>query len=272
MKDQNGKAAQIPTPSLPIENSSQDIYIMLASGEIAYLPHEFYSDSSRIIEQVEQDGTFKYRFFLNEEGQYPMNFAGSTVTKVINWNLSNPDGSPKTFPNNPSTTPETGYFIDLRTLEMNRLNMHQSIQIPLGADTPIDQSKLPEYHGSYVPVPEDKLKELTHIPENANLYIAFFQKPAKTHENSKCYSYCVSYIPFDELKSYFIITPRPEQEEQEQSRPMLPSHKDSEEAVELLKTYYGIPQVQAGAIYPPSPLVSARGLTCYVANLSTFKK
>lgn len=265
MKDQNGKTAQI----LPIESSSQDIYIMLASGEVAYLTHEFYSDPSRVIEQVEQDGSFKYRFFLNEDGQYPMNFAGSTVTKVINWNLLNSNGSPKTFPNNPSTTPETGYFIDLRTLEMNRLNMNQSLQIPLSADTPIDQSKLPEHHGSYVPVPEDKLKELTLIPENANLYIAFFQKPAKTHENNKCYSYCVSYIPFNELKNHFVITPHPEQE---QSKPTLRNHADHEKSVELLKTYYGIPQVQAGAIYPPSPLVSTRGLTCYVANLSTFKK
>jgi hypothetical protein len=248
--------------------SMNDIYVMLSEDSIAYLPYDFYANESRIIEKVNVDGTFAKRFFLNEEGIYPTNLAGPAVTKVIPWNIE------QAAINSGNSTEEiyqSGYFIDLRQLKMSRLNMIQiSNDSPAVADTPIPNSALPIAKNTFIPVPKDQQNQLKAVPKNANLYVAFFQKPDETRSSSECYSYCVSYISAEEVNKHVVISKTP------------PNHQDI--SIEHLKTYYGDTQVQAGAINPKDlesgsttkhniefDSVGAIPVTCYVANLRTFK-
>lgn len=239
--------------------SMNDIYVMLSEDKIAYLPYDLYSDESRIIEKVKVDGTFEKRFFLNEEGVYPGNLAGPAVTKVIPWNIEQAtEASGKSY--------QPGYYIDLRQLKMSRLNMIQvSEDAPTVPDTPIPNSSLPKAKNTFIPVPKDKQNQLKEVPKGDNLYIAFFQKPDDTRNSAECYSYCVSYISADEVQQHLTTS--------------------ESVAIQHLKTYYGDTQVQAGAINPndlglsngdsshaaSSGAPKMFGLTCYIANLQTFK-
>ncbi|AWY01549.1 hypothetical protein A8139_17465 [Marinomonas primoryensis] len=248
--------------------SMNDIYVMLSEDNIAYLPYDFYADESRIIEKVNVDGTFAKRFFLNEEGVYPANLAGPAVTKVIPWNL---EQAAINSGNNTKSTYQPGYFIDLRQLKMSRLNMIQiSDDSSAMADTPIPNSALPVATNTFIPVPKDQQNQLKAVPKNANLYVAFFQKPDDTRSSSECYSYCVSYISAEEVNQHLVVPKTP------------PTHQDI--SIEHLKTYYGDAQVQAGAINPKdlrsdsttkhdiqSSAIGAMPITCYIANLRTFK-
>ena len=248
--------------------SMNDIYVMLAEDSIAYLPYELYSDESRIIEKVNVDGTFAQRFFLNKEGVYPANLMGPAVTKVIPWNIEQAAGNSGI---NPADTYQPGYFLDLRQLKMSRLNMIQIADTaPAVADTPIPNGALPIATNTFLPVPKDKQSQLKAVPKEANLYVAFFQKPDNTRSSTECYSYCVSYIRAEEINQYIVVPKTP------------PTHQDI--SIEHLKTYYGDAQVQAGAINPKDlesgsttkhniefGSVGAMPVTCYVANLRTFK-
>lgn len=243
--------------------SMNDIYVMLSEDNIAYLPYDFYANESRIIEKVNVDGTFAKRFFLNEEGIYPANLAGPAVTKVIPWNL---EQAAINSGNNAKEVYQAGYFLDLRQLKMSRLNMIQiSDDSPAMADTPIPNSALPIATNTFIPVPKDQQNQLKAVPKNANLYVAFFQKPDNTRSNSECYSYCVSYISAEEVNQHLANSPI-----------------QQNTTLEHLQTYYGDTRVQAGAINPNdldlkhldslvSNSIAPLGYTCYVANLSTFK-
>jgi|GEM_PF-1621424 hypothetical protein len=241
--------------------SMNDIYVMLSEDSIAYLPYELYADKSRIIEKVNVDGTFAQRFFLNEEGVYPANLSGPAVTKVIPWNIEQAAGNSEI---NTADTYQPGYFLDLRQLKMSRLNMIQiSNDSPAVADTPIPNSALPIATNTFIPVPKDKQSQLKAVPKEANLYVAFFQKPDDTRSSTECYSYCVSYISAEEVNQ------------------QLTTSKSA--AIEHLQTYYGDTRVQAGALNPndinhdfhqntiKSDSVNVMIATCYVANLRTFK-
>ena len=243
--------------------SMNDIYVMLAEDSIAYLPYELYADESRIIEKVNVDGTFAQRFFLNEEGVYPANLAGPAVTKVIPWNI---EQAAINSGNNTEAKYQPGYFLDLRQLKMSRLNMIQiANDSPAVADTPIPNSALPIATNTFIPVPKDKQSQLKAVPKEANLYVAFFQKPDDTRASSECYSYCVSYISAEEINQHLAISSIPQRS-----------------PLEHLQTYYGDTRVQAGAINPndlnskhldniASNSIAPLGYTCYVANLRTFK-
>ncbi|MEP7730436.1 hypothetical protein [Marinomonas primoryensis] len=248
--------------------SMNDIYVMLSEDNIAYLPYDLYANESRIIEKVNVDGTFAKHFFLNKEGVYPANLSGPAVTKVIPWNL---EQATINSGNNTKEAYQPGYFIDLRQLKMSRLNMIQiSNDSSAVADTPIPNSALPIAKNTFIPVPKDQQNQLKAVPKNANLYVAFFQKPDDTRSSSECYSYCVSYISAEEVNKHIVISKTP------------PTHQDI--SIEHLKTYYGDAQVQAGAINPKDlgsdsttkhniefDSVGAMPVTCYVANLRTFK-
>lgn len=250
--------------------SMNDIYVLLSDGRIVYLPRKLYAEPSRIIESVSVDGEFVKRFFLDENGVYPLNLLGPAVTKVLPWNLEEANGEIKSFKSDTELgTPETGYFIDLRQLDMSRLNMIKvSGAHNAEADTPITNLS-PVSNGSR-PIPEDKKHQLSEVPADDNLYIAFFQEPDKTHSNTECYSYSVSYISASELADHIFT------EENNKSIEF--------DTMTYLKNYYGEAQVQAGSINPndlgsdylnnalqPSINVGAMPVTCYVANLKTFK-
>jgi hypothetical protein len=235
--------------------SMNDIYVMLSEDNIAYLPYDLYANESRIIEKVNIDGTFAKRFFLNEEGVYPANLSGPAVTKVIPWNL---EQAAINSGDNAKEAYQSGYFLDLRQLKMSRLNMIQiSDDSSAMADTPIPNSALPIATNTFIPVPKDQQNQLKAVPKNANLYVAFFQKPDDTRSSAECYSYCVSYISAEEVNQHMT--------------------KSKSVSIEHLQTYYGDAQVQAGAINPNDlssnthNLTQKVGLTCYIANLRTFK-
>lgn len=247
-----------------IKESMNDIFIMRPNGETAYLNYSFYADPSRIIESVTVDGEFVKRFFLSNNGVYPSNLASQAVAKVIDWNLKDTENELKVFESDKKLgDPKTGYFIDLRQLSMSRLNM---IRVPgsstVDADTPIANENLPDTANPFLLVPEDKEYQLKELPED-NVYIAFFQEPDKTHSDSHCYSYNVSYISAKELDEHLASSKSTDVE------------KDDSElmdvSVKYLETYYGDTKVQAGGINPNDIRPKMFGLTCYVANLRTFK-
>ncbi|MFT2112212.1 hypothetical protein [Marinomonas sp. 2405UD68-3] len=251
--------------------SMNDAYIILSDNTIVYLSHKFYSDPSRIIESVSVDGEFVKRFFLDNNGVYPLNLLGPAVSKVLEWNLEGSNGDVKSFDSDADLgIPQTGYFIDLRQLNMSRLNMikisgaHNS-----EADIPITNLS-PVLNGANS-VPKDKLYQLSQIPAEDNLYIAYFQEPDRTHSNTECYSYNVSYISASELNDHIYN----------------PTSNDTQhfDTTAYLKNYYGEAGVQAGSINPndlgsePSLIETNElkstqlvGLTCYIANLKAFKK
>ncbi|ADZ91576.1 hypothetical protein [Marinomonas mediterranea] len=250
------------------EESIQDVFIMRPNGKIAYLPYSVYSDLSRIIESVEVNGDAQ-RFFLNKDGSYPFNLAGPTVTKVIDWNLQTDEGEPKVHPKQSDVTPQAGYFLDLRRMSMDRLSM---IFIGEEPNYPADQAvtDLPRSDSGYQLVPEAFQHQLKETPEQDHLYLAFFNHPNKTRSINQFYSYSVAYITAEELDKW------------EYSAELLGKLADGHEGLEPnvdfttkhLETYYGETGVQATALSPMdlegSPLAMAC-LTCYVANLRTFK-
>lgn len=294
----------------PKSHSLNDIYILLSDKKILNITKSDYDQPDNIIESVvytkgEDKEQFRKkinRFFLNNEGIYPINLAGPAVTKVIPWNIDEAIGENGNAKKNDLVLDklkanrdhfQPGYFIDLRQLEMSRLNM---IRMPKEVDgatiehefyvnskpaESIPYNYLTETQKTFLSVPEDKHYQLSEIPKNTNLYIAFFDDQDKTHTNTECYSYKVCYIPSTEIKNYIV-------EEKEED-------KKDKEHIKHLKTYYGKTGVQAGALnpydilskndfeefssspssYTPGCVGGGRGgdgATCYVANLATFKK
>jgi hypothetical protein len=244
------------------ENALQDVFIMRPNGKIAYLPYAFYTAPSRVIESVPVAGEAQ-RFFLNEHGAYPFNLAGPAVSKVIDWNLVDEQGTYKRHPQDSTLTPATGYFVDLRRFSLDRQAMiFVCDEANYEDDQPI--SELIQFAADYQLVPVDKQDQLKAIPKDDNLYLVYFQYPNKTRSINQCYSYSVSYISVAELDACEFS--------QEQ-----PSTKRTEEeiktAAQHLETYYGDTKIQAGALHPmdfqssPLPVIC---VTCYVANLRTF--
>lgn len=277
--------------------SLNDIYIILPDDEVIYIPYDFYSNPDRVIESVDKDAygnaIFSKTFFL-EDGVYPINLSGPTVSKVIPWNLAKNDSELKSFDCKEDLgSPQTGYFIDLRQYKMSRLNMIKVAEEKhdILSDTPLNNDSLffnknnktiYTNKETVVLVPKDQMYQLKQVPDN-NLYIAFFKEPEKTHNNIDCYSYSVSYITAEEVRQHTYKY----DETTQLSR--------QDEAVIHLKSYYGDTCIQSGAlnpldIYPnetqsidslngdkPDSVViggprDGGGGTCYVANLATFKK
>ncbi|MCG7587288.1 hypothetical protein [Photobacterium sp. OFAV2-7] len=250
--------------------SMSDIFILRPNGKIAYLTYDFYTDKSRVIESVPVEGEIQ-RFFLEQDGTYPFNLSGPTVTKVIDWNLYDSNSEQRPDIKNTGNLPETGYFLDLRRITLNRLDM----LLPSGegeaeADQPVTHDLSLIQNGHHL-VPKDKLYQLKVIPEQDNLYIAFYQHPEKTRTINNIYSYCVSYISASDLDECEFVA----------DAPLCQTHSEAEikEATEHLESYYGDAQVQSGALnlddfYTDNEENRTDGLlalACYIANLRTFK-
>lgn len=298
--------------------SLNDIYVMLSSTMISdespsdeeikseifvYITKEIYDDPKRIIEEVEYkealDGSAENfivkPFFLNKDYVYPINLAGPAVSKVIQWNID------QAIELNPALESKKdyfkpGYFIDLRQLKMSRMNIirlegndKEKYYDDAEPDTPIPYKILNPIKAdrAFFPVPKDKQHELKKLPDEVNLYIAFFTNQNKTHTNTECYNYKVAYITAKEVKAY-ILTPNEDGGNVDQNQ----------KHIQYLKTYYGDTGIQSGALNPYD-ILSKRdfeektsitnshndqdnhciggpgrggGSTCYVANLATFKK
>jgi hypothetical protein len=137
-----------------ILESMNDIYIILPDKRVAYLTLDNYKNPDRVVESVSVDGEFIKRVFLNYEGVYPSNLLSPAVTKVIEWNLED------------SENLETGYFIDLRKLGMNRVNMVDVLENNSPeADTPIPSQNLPKTDNLFIPVPNEKKYQLRETPQ-----------------------------------------------------------------------------------------------------------
>ena len=246
--------------------SMSDILILRPNGKIAYLSYDFYTDKSRVIESVPVEGEIT-RFFLEDDGVYPFNLSGPTVTKVIDWNLYNSQNELRSAPDTLIQQPETGYFLDLRRISLNRLDMLK----PSGVENMVIEEDNPVTHdltliqNGFHLVPDEHLEQLKQIPENDNLYIAFYQHPEKTRSVNQNYSYCISYISAGDLDEC----------EYAYNSPVckLYSEKDIKKTTVHLESYYGDTKVQSGALNPDDfqePYVPAN-TACYIANLRTFK-
>lgn len=271
-------SSQNPIPETNKSVSFNDLFIMTtlfdSEGQpvIYYLTRDDYdnADMFEIVERIDNNGDVEKRFFLDENNVYPMNLIGSAVSKVIPWNLEGKD-----------SYYQPGYFIDLRQLSMARINMvkiKNALYFP--SATPIPNENLPVATG-FNSVPSDKLSQLVNA-QNYNLYIAFFNEKDATHSESNCYSYSIAYIPAKKLQSY----------EVQENYKLQENYKYIKN---YLESYYGHTKIQTGGVNPydmeatksiekPNStgattddlvniddiLVSADGLTCYVANLRTF--
>ncbi|WCN13610.1 hypothetical protein GV054_11660 [Marinomonas mediterranea] len=248
--------------------SMNDIYIMLQGGDIAYIPLELYSAPENVVESVNNNGTFEKKFFLNDEGVFPANLSGPAVTKVIEWNIENEDGSIKEFDSSQDLgAPKPGFFIDLRKLGMARTNMIKTRDVSgFTTDTAIPNQDLRIPSTPFIGVPEDKLYQLKGNPKNYGLYVGFFENTESERNNFDCFSYRISYISPEVLKNSICT-------EEE-------LHKIS---ISHLKSYYGDARVQSGAVNPLDfgmqvsddgriiPPFSFMMLACFIANLTTFE-
>ncbi|SBS39329.1 hypothetical protein MSP8887_03766 [Marinomonas spartinae] len=283
-----------------------DIYLLISGKQydcsnkeyILYIPRSFYSnpDNVEIIEEIayinDNLPPLINRFFLNENGIYPINIAGPAVSKVIPWNLKE---AKKNSKNNPLISDlskfEPGYFIDLRQLKMSRLNMikTEDEHIITSAEC-IPNKLLPCVKSGFLKVPSDDLASLRDIPI-ANLYVAFFDEINKTHNNINCYNYKVCYISLETIRENI--------DNYDENKISIwevnDKIPDEDEQISHLETYYGDAGIQAGALNPfdiqadkdfhfnsstthHNDMImlggprGGGGATCYVANLRTFKK
>ncbi|UTV30674.1 hypothetical protein [Photobacterium atrarenae] len=253
-----------------IMESISDVFILRPNGKIAYLPYDFYTAPSRIIESVPVEGDIQ-RFFLEQDGKYPFNLSGPTVTKVIEWNLSENEHRNQAIVSQMKEKPETGYFLDLRRITLNRLEMFRPLGVnSLAPDQPVQHERA-TIQGGYHLVPEDKLDQLKQVPENDNLYIAFYQNPDQSRTVDEFYSYCVSYISASELDDceYKADAPRFKAYSVDDIVDDIANTKNH------LKHYYGDTRVQSGALNPIDIDIirpySPVGAACYIANLQTFQ-
>ncbi|CCN72244.1 hypothetical protein [Vibrio nigripulchritudo] len=250
--------------------SMSDIFILRSNGKIAHLNYEDYAKKELIVESITRaEDTRKYFFFNKDDGSFPANLTGPTITKVIDWNLE-PQG-------NADVDKKPGYFIDLRRITLNRLDSLKSSETDkLKRDKALSNTQL----GGIREVPYNKLYQLAQSPEEDNVYIAFYKHLDKVRSPLRTYSYCISYIPASVLDKHELS-----------SAPNVEGI-DVDETTAYLESYYGQTCAQSGAMNPddmeilkanrnntnkpntvdgvPS-LNRSSAAACYVANLRTFK-
>lgn len=241
--------------------SSQDLYIIRSDkDDIAYLPWEGYRNAPRIEWfNTEEDCHF---CFLTENGYQPENLTGPAITKVIPWNLATAN-----LPGNYEGEPlQPGYLVDLRVLHMSRL-LNPAFEIEMNYPTlpPLNdilrdkgiQKPLPAAGGkrpddAYVPV--EKRYELTNVPYD-NLYIVSWKDPLQEHEIDDYDPYQINYVTAAMLDECV-----PAQE------------MSTGDTMVVLESYFKAAGAQTGALNPKDwEYISLHG-SCYVANLSSFKK
>lgn len=239
-----------------------DIFIMRPNGKVAYLSYDFYSDPERIVESVSAEKNSE-RFFIHEDGGYPSNLYGPIVTKVIDWNLLDEDKQYKVHPKKPTETCKPGYFINLRRMTLDRLEVMTTneLRAELPVDEPITHDLSTQIHQLHT-IPAHLEGQLEGIPDEDNIYIAFYQHPEKMRSSDKFYSYHLSYITAKEL-------------DQNEFKPNSPvvfgnSAEDVNETRKHLETHYGKPSVQVGGINPNDSHQPVPCAACYVVNIRTF--
>ncbi|TDO99947.1 hypothetical protein [Marinomonas balearica] len=269
----------------PILDTFEDIYVLLRDGRIAYISKDEYSDPNYVVESVTVEKGIEQRFFLEEDGVYPTNIAGPAVSKVIDWNIFKAESNIKKLTRAKHTNHyDTGYYIDLRQLRMNRQNMTIVAKDfgPIEQDTPIPDRHLKDtnYNASFSPVPKEYMYQLFTLPKGMDLYIAYYEHPEKIHDVMSCYSYKVAHISANALEDFVITDPS----------------ELRKANIGYLEAYYGSSGIQSGALNPcdirensdldpkkesnsaftesvgvGAGVGGGGGAVCYVANLRTFK-
>lgn len=240
-----------------------DIFIMRPNGKIAYLSYDFYSAPERIVESVSAEKNSD-RFFIHEDGGYPSNLYGPIVTKVIDWNLLDEDKQYKVHPKKPTESCKPGYFINLRRMTLDRLEVMTSdeLRAELPVDQPITHDLSTQIHQLHT-IPAHLEEQLESTPAEDNIYIAFYQHPEKMRSSDKFYSYHLSYISAKELDDYEYHTDSPI---------VLDNVADEVAATRKhLETHYGKPSVQVGGINPNDNHQPVPCVACYVINIRTFR-
>ncbi len=239
-----------------------DIFIMRPNGKIAYLTYDFYSNPDRIVESVSSEANSS-RFFMHDDGGYPSNLYGPVVTKVVDWNVLDENTQYKIHPKNASESCKPGYFINLRRMTLDRLEVMTTNELRAGmqADTPITHDLSRMQHKLHT-IPEHLEDQLEKTPDEDNVYIAFYQHPEKMRSHDKFYSYHLSYITAKELDDNEFIPDSPIVQGN--------TPDDVNDTISHLEKHYGKPKVQVGGINPNDPHQPVPCIACYVVNVRTF--
>lgn len=275
---------------------SQDIYVIRKEGTHATLiDYEDYTGPKAIKLEWCYDETDHHFFFQTANGLRPANLTSPALTKVIPWNLSTarcPTGIDK-------TDLKPGYLLDLRALQMSRLNAPSRTETktdvildqPIGKLEPDDFTPRQDDRN----IPATSLKELSEAVED-NLYIVSYKNPLSVRDDNLFYPYHIHYLSkeaLDQLKQYDL--------EHGQDRDLnelkhtivelklhLHDVKQDEQAAQIqkiieendtltsqsLSRYYKNAGVQVGALNPKDLNVDTHsvGAVCMVANLQSFLK
>ncbi|MBQ4836755.1 MULTISPECIES: hypothetical protein [Pseudoalteromonas] len=246
---------------------AHNMFVLRQNGEIVYLDVDFYTQGSRLIEWVHSEQDI-HKFFLNEDNLFPLNLMGPAVTKVIPWNLAEAkDKLPTTFAGQAPLKP--GYMIDLRVIQLNRLNANDPNFARLlnsGLDIPI-QLVSNSFDPIY-PVPHEFEHQLSAPIEEENLYIVSFKNPERIRGIDDLYGYQISYISKEELDNVDKYVPN----EDDKNEALKLDELKKEHTGQYLERYYGDTNAQIGAINPRDMAPHLLGAACYIANLRTMKK
>ncbi|MCF2858197.1 hypothetical protein L1286_11990 [Pseudoalteromonas sp. SMS1] len=245
---------------------AHNLFLLRQNGDIVYMDVDFYTEGSRLIEWVHSEQDIQ-KFFLTDENLFPLNLMGPAVTKVIPWNLENAqDKLPSTFAGTAPLKP--GYLIDLRVIQLNRLNANDPNfvrSLNLGLDTPISLQS--NTISPFFPVPADKEYQLSEQIEEENLYVVSFKNPEQIRGINDLYGYQISYISKEDLDGLDSYVPAETDRDVDLELDALSKLHTGQ----FLERYYGDTNAQVGAINPRDMIPHLLGAACYIANLRTMK-
>lgn len=249
------------------ESRTQDIFLLRGdSKRVTRVTFENYRNynknkGAKQLAWFNQDN--QHQFFCTKSGGDPINLIGPALTKVTEADLEH-----SVLPNElheAGFKPETGYLLDLRLIQINRLRptLNEGGIVAVELDHPLENKlEQPPEASTDIHIPVEQLKK---IPDNENLYIISWDNPLKARSIDNVYAYKLSYLSAEYLDSL-------DYGELENKAKGL-ELKELEHCKHVLTDYYNNAGVQVGTINPlDTGLPHLVGLACYVANLNSFIK
>ncbi len=249
------------------ETRTQDIFLLRGDGKkvtrIEYRDYRYYDgkNGAEKLGWLNKEGG--HQFFKAENGGDPINLMGPALTKVTEENLKTIDLPAHLVDS--GFKPETGYLLDLRLIQLNRLRSNASHghieNLEWDEKLDISPDQFPFGLGGFnIPIEQLKI-----IPKNENLYIISWDNPLKVRSIVNIYPYKLSYLSSSFLDSLNFGEPRNAKDDDDKS--------ELEHCEDVLTKYYGAAGVQIGTINPLDlGIPHMVGLACYVANLNSFIK
>lgn len=239
----------------------QDLLVIDANGQPVHIPYSEYTSEATLV-GGHIDGK-EYPCFVTKEGHVPINLFGPVVTKVLDWNTQ----TAQPYPGSQIKKLEPGYIVDLRMLNLTRLNN------PFAAlDDQLDKkirrsTSVVDFRTVEKQLPREA-QEALQGPVPNNLYVISWKEPFDAHSELALDEYQINFISSETLTSY-----------------SKPQHKVYPQTADYLKSYFTDVGVQVGTINPLSvydkeaieelmadttKLDSFIFPICYVINLNSF--